>query len=163
MDSVVYVGDEPALGDTLNALLHIVLNPATPLSQVVGHLGLPRVVPLIEGKNLRLSAFAVKIVDQICTSTDECVDTVLGLKVLAAFKFVLKSPTHAPLLKEVCLTLANIVSGPERHLQQVLSAGFIHELSDLVLKSADYSVSILTVTPSCRSRRRRSGPSQMHA
>ena len=102
--------------------------------------GLLRVAQLVSHTSIEIAGIALRIVSLICTGPEESVEEIISCGVLKSLKLILNAPSHASLLRECCLTLANIMCGPEVHIQEVINNGIIIDLCGTVSKNSDFSV-----------------------
>eukprot|EP01022_Parablepharisma_sp_SALTPOND_P018679 TRINITY_DN3092_c4_g1_i1.p3 TRINITY_DN3092_c4_g1~~TRINITY_DN3092_c4_g1_i1.p3 ORF type:complete len:252 (-),score=35.25 TRINITY_DN3092_c4_g1_i1:69-824(-) len=106
----------------------------------MSHIHVERVTQLLLNKKLSIAKLALEIVNLVCAGPAECVEEFITGNGILALKYLLVSPEHQKLLKGVCLVLSNIMVGPEKHIQEVINAGVIAELSNLAVKSNDFGV-----------------------
>lgn len=84
----------------------------------------PRLIPLLSHKEVKVQTAALRAVGNIVTGTDEQTQTVLNCDALSHFPNLLTHPKEK-ICKEAVWFLSNITAGNQSQVQAVIDAGLL--------------------------------------
>lgn len=84
----------------------------------------PRLIPLLSHKEVKVQTAALRAVGNIVTGTDEQTQTVLNCDALSHFPNLLTHPKEK-ICKEAVWFLSNITAGNQSQVQAVIEAGLL--------------------------------------
>ena len=139
--NLIYVCDDDVVSDSLWALSFISDSYEEPIDLLLENVSLQRVVKLLGHPKESIKVPALRIIGNICTGTPSQIEEVLGCRCLEAlYELLGLPPSLQTIVKETCWALSNIAAGPMQHIEELIKAGLMKRLSELVISSTDYEV-----------------------
>jgi len=95
---------------------------------------------------------SIRIIANICTGTQECVEEVIINGGLEALQQLITNEKYTMHQKEICWTYSNIAAGPNEHVKRLIDSGVIEFIAKLAMNSNEFSISkeaCWTIANSC--------------
>lgn len=105
----------------------------------------PRLIPLLSHKEVKVQTAALRAVGNIVTGTDEQTQTVLNCDALSHFPNLL-THTKEKICKEAVWFLSNITAGNQSQVQAVIDAGLLPLIIRNLAKVSENSYPFLSVS-----------------
>ncbi len=114
----------------------------TRLRLILERMNIDGIARCMQSSTPGLRSPAVKVIGNVCAGPSDYVDAIISCGSLKTFLIIIKTEHNSmEVVKEVCWAISNITVGTCKQIGEVVGAGLISALSDLILSNPNYCVS----------------------